>query len=166
MPYVATHNHKWFIQTWIPQIGLFMSQHITAWPRQVLFALLLQNQTHTHTHHCIWHHQTSQVLLTAAVNLRGWSIAAGERALLCNDDAYQCLSCKPCYWFSSVQPIVSTVLHAWKSAVMCLHRIQYPPLLMNTDKQLNLCIFYFDLTKLVPVRAQILFPRKTQPRPQ
>lgn len=140
MLYFAIHHHKWFIQTRIPQIGLFTSQRITARPRQVLFALLLQTR-HAHTHNHIWHHHTSQALLTAAVNLRGRSITAGERASLCNDDAYQCLSCKPCYWFSSVQPIVSTIFNAWKSAVMCLHRIQYPPLLMNTDKQLNLCIF-------------------------
>lgn len=122
------------------------------------------NQTCTHNH--IWHHLTSRALLSAAVNLGVRSITAGERASLCNDDAYQCLSCKPCYWFSSVQPIVSTIFPASKSAVMCLHRIQYPPLLMNTDKQLNLCIFIFDLTKLVPLRAQILFPKKTWPRPQ
>lgn len=96
------------------------------------------NQTHTNTQpHTVWHHQTSHV------HQRGRSITAGERASLCNDDAYQCLSCKPCYWFSSLQSIVFTIYHAWKSAVMCLHRIQYPLLLMNTDKQLNLCIFFY-----------------------
>lgn len=61
----------------------------------------LPAETHTYIHLCaVWHHQKS------LVNLRGRSITAGERALLCNDDAYQCLSCKPCYWLSSVQPIV------------------------------------------------------------
>lgn len=109
------------------------------------------NQTHLYSH--IWHHQTSHV------NLRGRSIIAGERASLCNDDAYQCLSCKPRYWFSSAQPIRSTIYHAWKSAVMCLHRIQYPLLLMNSDKQLNLCILFW-LNQVSPTESADLVSKE------